>query len=130
MDLSILIARIASVIYISAALGGFFSPDYYRRVSEDIYRNAALTFMMGLIAVIMGSLIVNYHNTWAGNWTVLITILGWLALTRGVLLIAFPKFQQRISAPFLSGSGLKVFPYITLFVGLLFAYFGFVRGGV
>ncbi|MDQ1331065.1 MAG: hypothetical protein QG578_1330 [Thermodesulfobacteriota bacterium] len=130
MELSVLIARIASVIYISAAMGGFFSPDYYRRVSDDIYKNAALTFMMGFMAVIVGSLIVNYHNTWAGNWTVLVTILGWLALTRGVILIAFPKFQQRLSAPFLSGSGLKVFPYIALFVGLLFAYFGFVRGGV
>jgi hypothetical protein len=127
MELSILIARIASVIYLSAALGGLLSADYYRRISDDIYRNAALTFMMGFTAVILGCLIVRYHNTWAMNWTVLITLTGWLALIRGVILIAFPKFFRRLSEPFYSPRGLKIFPYATLLVGLLFGYFGFVR---
>jgi len=37
-------------------------------------RNAGLTYMMGLLAVIVGFLIVHYHNLWAKDWTVLITI--------------------------------------------------------
>ena len=127
MELSTLIAKITSVIYLSAALGGFFSADYYRRLSDDMYKNAALTYMTGFTAVILGSLIVNYHNTWAKNWTVLITIMGWLALIKGVIIIAFPKFIQRLSEPFFSGRGLKVFPYITLLLGLLFGYLGFGR---
>jgi len=127
MELSILIARIVSVVYLSAALGGFFSRDFYRRVLDDMYKNAALTFLMGFAALVFGFLIVHYHNIWPGNWTVLITIMGWLALLRGIILIAFPRLLQRLSAPFFSAIGLKVFPYVTLLVGLVFGFFGFVR---
>lgn len=130
MELSILIAKITAVIYLSASLGGFFSRDYYRRFADDMYKNAALAYMMGFMAVIVGFLIVHYHNLWGRDWTVLITIMGWLALIKGVLIIVFPKFIQRLSEPFLTERALKIIPYVTLAVGLLFGYFGFVRGSV
>lgn len=130
MELSILIARIMAVIYLSASLGGFFSQDYYRRLSDDMYKNAGLTYMIGFLAVVVGFLIVHYHNLWGRDWTVLITVIGWLALIKGVLIIVFPKFLQRLSRPFLTDSALKIIPYITLSIGLLFGYFGFVHGNV
>jgi len=127
MELSILIAKITSVVYLSAALGAVFSRDHYRRVFEDLFKNAALTYLMGFTAVILGFLMVNYHNTWGKDWTVLVTILGWLALMKGVLIIAFPRFVQSYSKPIFEGKGLQFFPYVAAFVGLLFGYFGFVR---
>lgn len=126
MALSILIAKITSIVYLSVALGAVFSKDYYRRIIEDMTRNAALTYFMGFTAVILGSLIVDVHNTWTRDWTVLITIVGWLALVKGVLLIAFPKFVLGYSRPFIEGQGFKFFPYLAVFMGLLFGYFGFV----
>jgi len=128
MELSILIAKITAVIYLSASFGGFFSRDYYRRLSEDMYKNAGLTYVTGFTAVIIGFLIVHYHNSWGRDWTVLITIMGWLALIKGVLIIVVPKFVQGLSKPFLTDTALKIIPYITLSIGLLFGYFGFVWG--
>ena len=82
MQLSKLIARIASVVYLSASLGAFFSTDYYRKIAEDLFSNSALTYVTGFIIVIIGFLIVTYHNTWTKSWIVLITILGWLAMVK------------------------------------------------
>ena len=130
MELSILIAKIIALIYLSASLGGFFSRDYYRRLSVDMYKNAGLSYMMGFITVVVGFLIVHYHNLWGRDWTVLITIMGWLTLIKGVLIMAFPKFIQLLSEPFLTDRALKIIPYVTLLIGLLFGYFGFVRGSV
>jgi uncharacterized membrane protein HdeD (DUF308 family) len=127
MELSILIARIVSVVYLSAALGAVFSKDHFRRVLDDLFQNAALVYFMGFTAVILGCLIVNYHNTWVKDWTVLVTILGWLALIKGVLLIVFPRFVQSYSKPILDGKGLRVFPYVVALIGLLFGYFGFIH---
>ncbi len=127
MELSILIARIVSVVYLSAALGAVVSRDHYRRVLDDVFQNAALTYFMGFTAVILGSIMVNYHNVWVKDWTVLVTILGWLALVKGILLITFPRFVQSYSKPILCGEGLHYFPYLAAFVGLLFGYFGFVH---
>ncbi|MBU2620839.1 MAG: hypothetical protein KKD92_00785 [Proteobacteria bacterium] len=130
MELSILIAKITAVICLSASLGGFFSRDYYRRLADDLYKNAALTYMMGFMAVIVGFLIVHYHNLWGKDWTVLVTIIGWLSLIKGIFIIVLPKFIQRLSESFLTKKILKIYPYVTLFLGLLFGYFGFVRGSV
>jgi hypothetical protein len=52
-----------------------------------MFKNTALTYFMGFTAVIIGFLMMNYHNVWEKNWTVLITIMGWLALIKGVLII-------------------------------------------
>jgi hypothetical protein len=81
--------------------------------------------MIGFLAVIVGFLIVHCHNLWGKDWTVLITIIGWLALIKGVLIIVFPKFIQRLSRSFLTDRTLQIYPYVTLLIGLLFAYFGF-----
>lgn len=127
METSILIAKIMSVIYLSASLCGFTDRDYYRRIANDMYKNAALTYMTGFMTVIIGFLIVHFHNFWGRDWTVLITIIGWISIIKGFLIIAFPKFIKRFSEPFLTEKALMIFPYITLLLGLLFGYFGFVR---
>jgi hypothetical protein len=125
MELSLLIAKIVSVVYLCAALSAIFSKDHFRRVLDDLFKNAALVYFMGFTAVILGILIVHYHNTWVKDWTVLITILGWLALLKGVLLIAVPRFVESYSRLIFKGMGTQFFPYVAAFVGILFGYFGF-----
>jgi len=125
MELSILVAQIISIVYLSAGLGAIFSVDHYSRVVDDMFKNAALTYLTGFIALILGLLLVNYHNIWESNWTVLITIIGWLALIKGVLIIALPKFVHQLSKPIFEGWGFRIFPYVAIFMGLLFGYFGF-----
>lgn len=126
MELSILIAKITSVVYLAAALGAVFNRDYYRRVVDDLFENAGLTYFIGFTTVVLGFLIVNYHNIWVKDWIVLITVLGWLALVKGVLIIAFPRFVRSYSELIFKGKGLQFFPYIAALLGLLFGYYGFV----
>ena len=128
METSILIAQIAAVIYLTVSLGAFLNRDYFRRIIEDFYGNAGLTYIGGFMTVVMGVLIVHFHNHWVSDWTVLITILGWLALIKGIVIVILPKHIQRMSETMLTDTGLKVIPYASLLLGLLFAYFGFVQG--
>ena len=109
MELSILIAKITSVIYLSAALGALFSPDHYQR-SLTTSSRIGLSYLTGFVALIIGFLIVHYHNFWVGDWTVLITIIGWLALIKGIIIIAFPQFIHKLSEMIFTGFGLRIFP--------------------
>jgi hypothetical protein len=127
MQLSIVLARIVSVIYLSAAVGAILDKNQYRRVADDMFKSAAVTYAMGFMAAIVGLLIVNYHNVWVGNWTVLITILGWLATIKGVLIIAVPSLVERLSRMVFRGRLLQLFPYVALGLGLLFGYFGLMH---
>ena len=42
------------------------------------------TFFLGLVTVIL-------HNFWVNNWRVVITILGWSTLIKGIRKIGFPE---------------------------------------
>jgi hypothetical protein len=111
---------------LAASTGAFFGADHYRKIADDLFSNAGLTYLAGFITVVIGFLIVTYHNRWTKNWTVLVTILGWLALLKGISLIAFPQFLRTMSDRMFTDFGSRIFPYAALCLGLLFAYFGFV----
>lgn len=45
----------------------------------------------GLYATLMGLVIVLCHNLWVADMRVLVTLIGWLALGSGALLLLFPE---------------------------------------
>jgi uncharacterized membrane protein HdeD (DUF308 family) len=128
MELSLLIAKILSVLYLSVSLGSFVSRDYYASLLKDLYKNAILTYVMGFMALILGFLIVEYHQPSGKDWTLVIHFFGWAALIKGVLLIALPQYLQKGSQPFLTPKMFKILPYLSLGIGLFFGYFGFFQG--
>ncbi len=42
------------------------------------------SFLMGLVTVLL-------HNIWVWNWTVIVTILGWSTMIKGITKIGFPE---------------------------------------
>ena len=46
-------------------------------------------FIVGLISFILGLITVLLHNIWEANWSIMITIFGWIALIKGIARIAF-----------------------------------------
>ncbi len=47
-----------------------------------------ITFLMGLVTIIL-------HNLWVSDWRVVITILGWMTLGKGIAKIGFPEFIHK-----------------------------------
>lgn len=124
MELSILVARIAAVTYLTTGLAILIGSLDLQKTYEELNKSQMFPAMMGAFTLLLGMLIVNYHNVWVKDWTVLVTIIGWLLLIEGVCYIVFPKqlvaFFNRLPR---SQSGWGI---LTLSMGLLFGYFGFV----
>lgn len=125
MEISILVARIVAVLYIAVSVGVLFDQISFKKLYLDMIKNAGLMYIMGLFALVIGFILVHYHNIWAWNWTVLVTLIGWAALIKGVMIITFPKSLDFFK-PMFTGKFLGVFPYFTLVFGLIFGYFGFI----
>ncbi len=62
--------------------------DVYNQVGES----APLVFFSGIIALIIGILIVISHNHWYWELPVLVTLAGWLAFIKGSCLLIVPNF--------------------------------------
>lgn len=125
MELSILIAKIIGVIYLSFGVGLLFNPQFYKNEIPKLIENTSYLILGGFLAIIIGLLIVDNHNYWVKNWTVVITIIGWIALLKGILLLAFPTLSKIYKPLFKSENFYKILGPLVLIFGLLFTYLGF-----
>ncbi|MBW2977953.1 hypothetical protein KY331_03855 [Candidatus Woesearchaeota archaeon] len=124
MELSILIAKIAAVTYLATGIAMLNGNFNLKKVYQEMEKSPMFMTLMGVFVLVLGMLIVQYHNIWVKDWSVLVTIIGWLLLIEGVFYIVFPKqllaLFKRLPQ---SQIGWGIF---TLIFGLIFGYFGFV----
>ncbi len=125
METSILISKIIGIIYFSFGIGLFFNPFYYQKVFKELFENTSYLILGGILAIIFGVFIIQYHNNWVKNWIVLITIIGWVALLKGILLLAFPTSLTVFKSFFVKKKIHCFFAPILIIFGLVFLYFGF-----
>ena len=76
-----------------------------------------ITFLMGLVTVIL-------HNVWTWDWPVVITIIGWSTLLKGISKIGFPEMIHEQAQRFQKKQWLSAVFLLTLGVWLL--WMGFV----
>jgi hypothetical protein len=124
METSILVAQIYGVVASAVGLGLILNGKYYQKAFDKMLKNPAFIYYGGLMALVVGFLIVNAHNVWVKDWTVIVTIIGWGALLKGIWLIIAPESLINLSRSMLKNT--NVLGWCVLIIGLVFAYFGFV----
>ncbi|MFH1218563.1 MAG: hypothetical protein V1679_01855 [Candidatus Peregrinibacteria bacterium] len=123
METSILVAKIMGVAYVTLGLGLIINGAYYKKAFEEIIKSPGFMFLGGIMALVAGFLIVNVHNFWVKDWTVLVTIIGWLALIKGVLIFLLPNVLISISKPLVKNP--MIIGVFAVILGGVFGYFGF-----
>jgi hypothetical protein len=125
METSILIAKILATVYFSFFLGLMFSRKYYKKELPKLVDNSAYIILGGFMAIVFGFLILEFHNYWNSDWTVVITIFGWLSLIKGILLIVFPQMFTAFKTTILKAGNQIYILILLLILGVFFGYFGF-----
>jgi hypothetical protein len=69
--------------------------EWYRQLVADFFDDRGLLYLSGALAVVTGLAIVLVHNVWVPDWRILITLLGWVAIARGIMRLTFPAFAMR-----------------------------------
>jgi predicted MFS family arabinose efflux permease len=123
MGLSVFVAKVIALMYIAAGIAALSGKISYGKIVEDFERSPGLTFVTGFITLIIGMLLVTYHNMWAKDWTVLITVIGWISLFKGVMFIAFPQAISVFKGWY---KNTRAWGIVMIAFGILFAYFGFI----
>lgn len=126
MDLSIFVAQMVAIIYLAVGVGMLLDKKYYVKLFDGFMKDATAMYLGGFTALMVGFSLVTFHNDWVKNWEVLVTIIGWLALIKGVMLLAFPTTIINMSKPWLKGKNMNVLSAVVIVLGLVFGYFGFV----
>ena len=65
------------------------------------------------------------HNIWVKNWQIIITILGWLSLIKGLSLLFMPELVKKYTKNIEKSQFLPYALVLGIIIGLIITYFGF-----
>ena len=129
METSVFIARIFGLCYLIIGAGFMLNRKAFQQVMEDFCKNAALVFYGGILALVIGVVIILTHNVWVANWTVIITIIGWLGFIKGIWIVVFPNTVSKFMQAYQKNANLlKVHPIGAFIFGAVLTFFGFFAG--
>jgi len=121
------ILQIFGLAYLTLGLGLSVNPKFYKGLIDNYKDNPAMTMLSGILAMVVGFIIVSNHNIWSSNLsTTIVTTLGWVSLVKGMLIIIFPESMIDMSkkvAPISENT--KTWSMIIFLLGLIIAYLGF-----
>jgi len=94
----------------------------------DLVHNAPVLYVFGLIVVAAGLAVILSHNLWSGGaLPVIITLIGWLTLAKGLLFLFLPP--PAAVGILIWGSAYEQYFYVdavfALILGIYLTYAGF-----
>ena len=93
MDATIFLARLWGSYFI--IFGSLFILTRQLGKTIEMTDDKAFVISTGYITLIMGLVTVILHNIWVADWRVVITLLGWFTVIKGIMKIGFPERIHR-----------------------------------
>jgi len=89
------------LFYLAVGLKLLLDASSWPKMIEEFKASESLSFLSGLLVFVIGVCILATHQGWQGWQAILISLVGWAALIKGLLLVVIPK-------PFLSMSSVII----------------------
>lgn len=105
----------------------FFILSYNPGRVKQIFRyfkNQRFSILVAFIAIVIGLINILLHNEWVYDWPIIITLIGWVALAKGMFLLAFPIPAAKI-LDFINVRLVQVAYVLLLLLGLLLLNAGY-----
>lgn len=123
MELSIFLAKVMGLYLVITMLAFLFNRSQLEGLIKSLLDNTFLMVFGGVMALIVGLLVVVSHNVWTADWRVLITIFGWLSVVKGLVRLFAPSHLPKWV---LTNSKLLTFLiWVFLVIGIYLTYVGF-----
>ena len=121
MELTIFFARLWGSFFIVFGLLAIITKQLGRTIemTEDkafVISTGYTSFLMGLVTAIL-------HNVWVWSWEVVITILGWSTMIKGITKIGFPEKIHKEAQRFKKKQFISAFFLVALGIWLLWMSF-------
>jgi hypothetical protein len=94
--MTIWIAKFLGPVIVVLAIPMILSPKNTNEISQRFLEDKPLILISGVLAMTAGLAIINSHNTWQWDWTLIITLFGWALTIGGASRIIMPGFVNKI----------------------------------
>ena len=95
MDISIFLAKFWGWYLLIFFFILSYNPTRIKQIFDDL-KDQKFSILAAFLAIIVGLLNILFHNIWDSSWTIIITLIGWIALGKGLFLFAFPNRAAKL----------------------------------
>jgi hypothetical protein len=122
------LAKLLGPILVVVAAGVLMNRKSLGALAPGLLGNPALLFLLGFLDFVSGLAIVLIHNVWVADWWIIITLLGWLLLVRGMVRILISDQVKPYGAKMLKNPNPATGSLaVTIGLGVALSYFGYAR---
>jgi len=122
--ITLFIGKILAVYWLVYGLGFLISREFYAKQLTNSEKSDSLAVtLQGAIHVYIGAAILTNHFLWGNLLAILVTILGFAYLAKGIALIVFPSATLKSGKPSAKVLGLSGIGFILL--GLILGYLSY-----
>ncbi len=125
MNLSNFLAELWGITIVVVSLAFLMKPKRLEKIFTEV-ENEATMFLWGMVSLVIGIAMVLVHNVWEPDWRIIITLLGWLTLVKGLDTLFLPE-RMRKRWPKMGNLQWIVILVFLLIVGLVLTYLGFTQ---
>jgi hypothetical protein len=126
MTISFFLGKVIGIYLFTTSLALVLNKKIYKDFLKEIAQNSSFIIFSGIIALILGIMIITTHNVWMMKWEVIITIIGWITFIKGVLFLYFPtSMLHMIKHLYKKTIFITICSWIGLFIGIYLIYMSF-----
>lgn len=126
MDITTFLAQIWGPILAAVGLGFFFSKKYYVTIYRDLEKETFAVLSFGMFAMAVGIMHISAHNLWESSTQILVSLLGWGLLFKGVICVMFPGLADRAGDWALSAKIVPAAGGVALILGAYLSWLGYL----
>jgi len=121
MDISIFFARFLGSFYLIFGLLFIITRQLGKTI--EMTDDKAFVISTGYITLLMGLVTVILHSLWVADWRIVITILGWSTLIKGIMKVGFPETIHKQAQRFKTKQAISTIFMMLLGAGLIWMSF-------
>ncbi len=116
--MAIWISKFLGPVILALSIPMIVAPQGLQETTRRFLADRPLVLISGVLAMTAGLTIVNTHNVWVPDWTLIVTLFGWALVLGGASRIVAPRIVDRI------GGAMMDRPTMTRIVGIFWAFLG------
>ncbi|MCH9765364.1 MAG: hypothetical protein K0U34_05165 [Alphaproteobacteria bacterium] len=120
------LAALIGLYFLAAGIGLLTDSDGISKMLTDLKEQPLLGYLAAVMAFAIGGAMVAVHNDWSTWLSAFVSLIGWIALAEGVLLLAArQKFIGAVEGLYSSESFLKGMSVAVLIAGVVLLWCAF-----
>lgn len=116
--MAVWISKFLGPLIVALSIRMIGAPASLQKTTRRFLADTPLVLISGILAMTAGLSIVNTHNVWVVDWTLIVTLFGWALVLGGAARIVAPGVVNRV------GGAMMDRPVTTRVVGVLWALLG------